>query len=431
MHLLILSIALLFSLPAPTWADEILDWNKILFQAALTGGTSPLNTTRVAAIMQSAVFDAVNGIERRYTPIHVEPAAPRGASKRAAAVQAAYATLVSLYASQKTTFLDPKRAESLAAIANNSAVEDSVSIAQGIEWGQAVADAILAWRATDGFSTVLPAFTGGLAAGQWRPTPPANLPGVGLQYVTMTTWVINSPGTYRPLGPPALTSALYTTVFNEVKTMGSIGSASRTADETLYSQFWNVSTAPQYWDQITRTLAVDHHLPFSENSRLLALVNLAMADAAIGCWEAKYYPAFVVWRPITAIRLASTDGNSATDQDATWSPLLTTPAHPEYPSGHSCVSGAAGRVLANYLGDDVPFTVSTDVVTAAVPLGTTRSFSSLTQALQEIKNARIFAGIHFRTACDDGQLLGIAVADDVFAHALQPVNGQHKGQLRH
>ena len=156
-------------------ADEITDWNKIMFQAALTEGTSPLNMGRFAAIVQSAVFDAVNGIERRYTPFRVEPNAPPGASRAAAAVQASYATLVKIYPAQKAAF-DARLTASLAAIAGDP-TENSVSIMQGIEWGQTVADAIWTWRSADGFTPAPPAFIGGNAVGQWRPTPPGLLPG--------------------------------------------------------------------------------------------------------------------------------------------------------------------------------------------------------------------------------------------------------------
>ena len=180
-------------------ADEITDWNTIMFQVAKVAATSPLVMTRNAAIVQAAVYDAVNGIEERFTSIHVAPAAEPGASRRAAAVQAAYATLVKLYPAQKTTLLDPALAASMDAIASSSAAENSVSIARGAAWGQTVADAILSWRSTDGFAKVLPPALGGTATGQWRPTPPAFLPGAGLQFATMTPWVITSSSAFGRL----------------------------------------------------------------------------------------------------------------------------------------------------------------------------------------------------------------------------------------
>ncbi len=214
------------SISGAVGADEVTDWNGIMLQAAhdAVPPTSPLVMTRVAAIVQASVFDAVNGIERRYTPIHVAPAAPPGASRRAAAIQAAYASLVRLYPSQKSTF-DTKLADSLAAIADEEADEHSESIARGVEWGQTVADAIWAWRSADGFTPPPPPFLGGLAVGQWRPTPPAFLPGAGPQFATMATWVIESASQFRPAGPPDLASARYAADFTETKTMGSLSSS--------------------------------------------------------------------------------------------------------------------------------------------------------------------------------------------------------------
>jgi len=406
-------------------ADQITDWNETMFRAGLVGGTTPLVITRVAAIVQASVFDAVNGIARRYTPIHVAPAAPAGASRDAAAVQAAYATLVQLYPAQKATF-DARLAVSLAVIGTQ---ESAAAIASGRAWGQTVADAILAWRSTDGFTPAPPPFLGGTAVGQWRPTPPAFAPGAGPQFAYMTPWAILSPSQFRPAGPPALTSTRYAVEFNETKTMGSATSATRTPDQTVASWFWASGTASFIWNTLAVSLIdrsksdddFDHeshgrkHRSSLDNARLLAVLNVAIADAAIGCWEAKYNYTF--WRPVTAIPLASTDGNPATIEDPAWTPLFATPAHPEYPSGHSCLSGAAGAVLAASFGEKTHFTVESDLMP-----GVFRSFKSFSSALEEVKNARIFAGIHFRAATDDGQAIGASVADYVLDHTAQPVH---------
>ncbi len=176
--------------------------------------------------------------------------------------------------------------------------------------------------------------------GQWRPTPPPFLSGAGVQFSYMTPWVINSPSQFRPAGPPALTSARYTTDYNETKTMGSLNSLIRTDDQTLFSRFWAVSTASAYWNQIALSLADRDNLSLSKRAHLLASLDLAMADSAIGCWDAKY--TYVFWRPVTAIPLGSIDGNPATAEDSSFTSLLVTPNHPEYPSGHSCVSGGNG-----------------------------------------------------------------------------------------
>ena len=176
------------------------------------------------------------------------------------------------------------------------------------------------------------------------------------------------------------------------------------------------STPAYFWDTLAVTLGAQHHATLSENARLLALTNIAMADAAITCWEAKYH--YVTWRPVTAIPLADTDGNPDTTADPSWTPLLTTPNFPEYPSGHSTVSGAAATVLARFFGNETSFTLDSDVL-----LGVTRSFSSFSAALDEVADARVFAGIHYRTACVDGQASGTEVANYILENSLQPIHG--------
>jgi hypothetical protein len=414
--LLVLAVATLTTTTAR--ADEVADWNRNLFEAARlnTPPTSPLVISRNAALVQAAVFDAINGIERRYTPVHVEPAAEPGSSRRAAAVQAAYAILVRLYPSQAATLL-AKRDASIAAITDDEDATFGRSIEGGIAWGQTVADAIWAWRLTDGITPAPPPFLGGTNVGQWRPTPPGFLSGAGVQFSYMTPWVIESPSQFRPGGPPALTSQRYATDFNETKLKGDISGLNRTEDESLYSRFWNASTAAYFWNQIALDLAERQHLTLSAKSRLLTLLNLSVADAAIGCWEAKYTYSF--WRPVTAIPLADTDGNPDTVAGP-FTSFLVTPNHPDYPSGHSCLSGAAAAVLSNSFGENTSFSVSSD---AAEMAGVVRSFGNFSEALEEIKNARVFAGIHFRSACDDGTQLGAGVAAYVQSHAAQRVHG--------
>jgi membrane-associated phospholipid phosphatase len=409
-------------------ADEVTDWNQILFQAALVAKTSPIIMTRNAAIVQASVFDAVNGIERRYTPIHVTPDAPHGASARAAAVQAAYVSLVNLYPTQQSTF-DAARATSLAAIVSkrgddkkgdsDDQQERKKAVDRGVAWGQEVADAIWTWRSTDGFTPPPPPFTGGTNIGEWRPTPPAFLPGAAPQFAYMTPWVMVTPSQFRPAGPPALGSAPYAKVFNETKDFGSISSPLRTADQTLFSKFWAASTTSYSWNRVALYLGAERHMTLLQNALVLAALNVAMADAGIACWEAKYH--YVFWRPITAIPLADSDGNPATISDPNWTPLLITPAHPEYPSGHSTTSAAGATVLAHYFGKNSSFTVDSDVM-----LGVVRSFPNFAAALAEINNARVYGGIHFRTACDDGQVTGTAVAGYVLKNAFQRVDGHDR-----
>lgn len=430
-----------------TWADDVTDWNQMLFRVGLVAGTNATNMSRVAAIVQASVFDAVNGIDHRYTPIHVALSAPSGASRRAAAIQAAYAVLVKFYgtggvfvppAANQQAALDARRRVALAEVATD---ESAASINVGIGWGQTVADAIYAWRSTDGWNPAPPTFTGGTGLGQWRPTlnlPAAgtSTPGVGFpQFSNQTPWTMLSPSQFRPPAPyaptvaAALASARYAADFNETKSMGSFDSVNRTADQTVYSLVWAGGTASYLWNNAALSL-IDrrnrdddekehkkdkHHSTLLENARLLAALDISMADAAIGCWDAKYTYAF--WRPITAIREPADDGNPLTTPDPNWMPMFATPAHPDYPSGHSCVSGAAAVILGNEFGDHVKFSISSDLVP-----GVSRQFHGVAEALEEVKNARIFAGIHFRLACEVGQALGKAVAGQVLANHFQRVN---------
>jgi hypothetical protein len=427
---LAISVVIFFCVASTARADDITDWNQHMLRAVTVAGTSPLVTTRVAAIVQASVFDAVNGIDRKYAPVHVAAAAPGGASRRAAAVQAAYTALVALFLPQKATF-DARLAVSLTAIAADPH-ETSAGIAAGIAWGTTVANGILAWRATDGFTPAPPPYLGGTGVGQWRPTPPAFAPGAGPQFATMVPWVISAPSQYRPGGPPALTSARYATDFNETKLIGNISSTVRTSDQTIYSWFWAQSTASYLWNHAADVLLErrargddddegrfgEHRGSLLESARLLALLDLAMADAAIACWDAKYF--YSAWRPVTAIPLEASIGNAGITVnagDATWMPLFATPAHPEYPSGHSTVSGAAAAVLVAFFGEKTHFTVDNDLL-----IGVTRSYHSFTQALNEVKNARIYAGIHFRFACDDGQVIGDQVGHYVLQNALLPAH---------
>jgi PAP2 superfamily len=441
-----LAVFLIFAIGMTARADEVTAWNETLFRSAVVAGSSALNMTRFAALVQAAVFDAVNGIERRYTPIHVDPAGPAGASSSAAAMQAAYSILSRLYGqggvftpNQQAT-LDASLATSLARIARH---DSEAAIASGRVWGQAVADAIWMWRSTDGFNLAAPIWQGFTTLGQWRPTPndpypsPAVLAnGAGYpQFATMITWSIPSASSFRPGGPPALTSAQYARDFNETKLMGSQMSTARSSDQTVYSWFWATGTASYFWNHVALSLLEPRREDREDrdgwgdrddrndsrgsrtllrNARVLASLDIAIADAAIGCWDAKYTYNF--WRPLTAIRETADDGNEATTPDPTWTPLFATPAHPDYPSGHSCVSGAATAVLANEFGERTHFDVTSDLL-----LGATRSFRSFTDALEEVKNARIFSGIHFRTACDDGTTLGKEVAEYVLAHNFQRV----------
>jgi membrane-associated phospholipid phosphatase len=408
---------LVFATATVVRADEVTDWEHIFLNATVTAGTAPFVVTRYAAILHAAVFDAVNGVNPKYAEVHVAPAAPPGASARAAAVMAAYTALINIYPAQKAIF-DAALPGSLAGISSGAAAEHSTSIQRGIEWGQSVANQILAFRANDGANAVLPPYTGGSGPGQWIPTPPAFAPGVGQVYATVTPWVMTSPSQFRPGPPPLLSSPIYTADFNETKTMGNITSTTRSADETLYAQFWQNSTVTWFWERVAISLSGQQNYSLSDNAHLLAVLSLAMADATIATFDAKYTYSF--WRPVTAIRTADTDSNPATDPDPTWTPLIVTPAHPEYPSAHSIISSAGTGVLANFFGENTSFTVDSSSMA-----GVTRSFTSFSAATAELKNARVFGGIHFRNSCNVGQAVGEAVGAYVVGHALLRERGIH------
>jgi PAP2 superfamily len=399
--------------PAAT-PDPVLQWIGIMNSSAISAGTPPFFTSRIAAMVSAAVFDAVNGIEPRYRFLHVRPNAPQHASQRAAAIQAAYVILSDVYPVQSMG-LKAQRDASMAVLAT---AESAGAISAGAAWGQTVADAIWAWRLDDGNAPPPPPFEGVLgivgtpaAVGVWRPTPPPNAPGAGVQLATMTPWVLTRASQFRLPPPYALHSAEYVADLNETKTMGAFSGSPRTADQSELVLFW-ASNTPVTWDRVAVRLSTERGLTLTQNAHLFALLNVSMADAVIACWDSKYR--FVFWRPITAIR----EGLTPADADPTWEPWLDffpsgTPPFPEYPSAHASISGSAAFVLASVFGESTLFTVTSETRPG------TRTFSSFTSALDEIADARVFGGIHFRTSCERGNMLGRTVGDYVSRHAMR------------
>jgi len=417
--LLIIGIATTPSLSAAAAPDPVLEWINIMNDTALAGGTPPFFTSRIAGMVSASVFDAVNGIDPRYQPIHVPPNAPAGASPRAAAIEAAYVILADAYPAQSAA-LTAQRNASLSTLA---LTENAKSIPAGVAWGQTVADAIWAWRQTDGFAPPPPPFEGVLgivgtpaAVGYWSPTPPLNAPGAGIQLATMTPWVLVRASQFRLPPPYALNSPQYAADLNETKTMGTFSGSPRTADQSELVLFWQSNT-PLTWNRVAAQISAKRGLSFHENVHLFALLNVTMADAVIACWDSKYRYSF--WRPITAIR----EGLTPADADPTWEPWLDffkpgTPAFPEYPSAHASISGSAAFILASRFGDNTSFTVSSESRPG------TRSFSSFSGAVAEIADARVFGGIHFRTSCDLGNTLGRNVANFVAIRAMRPLEDE-------
>jgi PAP2 superfamily len=391
------------------------DWNRTMIGALETAHTPPPPSMRIGAIVQASVFDALNGIENRYTPIHVQPAAPPGASRPAAVAGAAYEALVGLFPGQKATF-DLQLEASLAQITDNP---DNRSVARGLAWGEDVADQILAWRATDGITAVLPTYVPSGLPGRYALTPPAFGPPVFRQFANMTPWAMTWSGQFLPPPPPALSSPQYANDLNEVETVGSAGSTARSAWQTETALFWNGDTPVVIWDRAADGLIDANDLPLTQSVRLLARMNVAMADAVISIWNAKNV--YDTWRPITAIQQAGTDGNPDTTPDPNWAPLITTPAHQEYSSGHAGVSRAGSAVLADYFGNDTAFTL-----TAAGLPGVERSFISFSDAVDQVSLARIWGGIHFRYACGAAVQEGAQIADYVNNNIAVPIHGPNR-----
>ena len=398
--------------------DQVLEWNQIFIDTLIGTNAPNSSSQRLGAIVHTAIFDAYNGIERRYTPIFVDAQAPAGASRRAAVVAAAYTALVALFPSQEPT-LTEKYAASLAALSDDGE-DGGQSRQRGIDWGTHVAQAVLAWRANDGFGGNYPPFTGGTAVGQWRPTPPLFRPmsAQGLAFTSM--FVLASNTQFRPVPPRPLTSATYTNDFNTVKALGRKTGSSRTPEQTVLALFWEFN-ASVHWNQAANQIARANHLSISDSNRLLATLNIAMADTAITTWSAKRHygdiATEVTWRPVTAIPLADTDGNPDTASDPEWLSLIDTPSHPEYPAGHPSLNGAAAAVLLSNFDDAQTFTLSA----TGQP---SRTYRSITQARQDGNEARVWGGMHYPSTVAISDAEGEAIANYVDANSMRLLRDQ-------
>jgi hypothetical protein len=388
-------------------ANVVLEWNQMALHAVGQAKLSPVFVSRDLAIVQAAVYDSVVAIDRSFEPYHAHVHASRGASLEAAAAQAAHDTLAALFPSQAGT-LDSALAADLAGIPPGRAM-------QGAAVGHEVARQILDWRSTDGSGATVP-YTPGTDPGDWQPTPPANLPALAPQWPYVTPFAMTSGSQFRPVAPPALDSAAYTAAFDEVKDLGRADSTTRTDEQTQIARFWNdalgTAFAMGYWNRIAEQVATDQGLSLVQDARVFALLNIAEADAQIACWDSKY--TYNLWRPVTAIRAADTDGNPDTVPDATWTPLLVTPNFPSYMSAHSTLSAAAAEVLTNLFGADYSFTVGAE----SVPY--TRSFDSFDAAAAEAGQSRIYGGIHYQFDNQAAQASGHAVGRFVVENFLRP-----------
>jgi hypothetical protein len=390
-------------------ADVVLEWNEVLLDAVRTDGTPPPRASRAMAIVHTAIYDAVNSIDRSHQPFAVQDLAAPSTSREAAAAAAAHRALEALFPLQD---FDDERSASLAAISDGAAKD------AGIALGESIADQILALRAADGSTAVLP-YTPGTDPGDWQPTPPAFAPALMPHWADVAPFAITSAQQFMPNNIPALGSAEYAAAFAEVKELGSATSATRTQDQTDIALFWangaGTATPPGHLNVMAQVASEAEGLSLSQNARLFALLNVALADAAIMCWETKYATNF--WRPITGIQAADTDGNDATEADPLWTPLVVTPPFPSYSSGHSSFSGAAAAVLTDFFGTDaVEFTLPSEH-----PLVADRHYTSFSQAAQESADSRMYGGIHWRFDNEDGLTSGTALGQFVASTILQPV----------
>jgi hypothetical protein len=397
------AVAALVAAPAAS-ANTVTDWNARAQRAIVDVAQElPWNQTRSFAMVSGAVYDAVNAIDGTpYRPYLVAPPARRSYSRDAAVATAAHDVLVGLFPAQESS-LDQQYADALAAIPNGPDKDGGVGVG-----GQA-ADAMLAARENDGVDGNQ-TWIIGTQPGEWRPTPPFNV-GIGAQIGFMRTFAIPDADLFRSGRPNALTSARYANDLNEVKTVGAASSTTRTADQTEAAIFWNDLRNP--WWSILDQIALARHLSVSETARMLALVNISAHDSFIANFKAKHHWNF--WRPVTAIPAAGTDGNPQTAPDPNWTPLLDTPPVPEHPSGHAMVSATITTTLTLFFGTDrIAFTgFSRDTNTA-------RSYARFSDALGEIIDARVWGGIHFRTADTQGAVQGAKLAAYVWLTRLQP-----------
>ena len=388
------------------YADVVTDWNSAALDAIRLGKASPPVASRALAMLHVAIYDAVNGISRTHETYRVASAVPRSASEDAAAAAAAHTVLVALFPSRSAAF-------DALYVANLAAIPDGPHKEAGVSWGQRVGAEILLWRSNDNSDVTIAPPVGG-TTGSWQQTLP--VPYLLPQWAFVAAFAIPNGAYFRAAGPPALASSEYAAAYTEVKAFGAEVGSSRTPEQDVIALFWadgaGTETPPGHWNTIAEDVALRYGNTLEQNARLFALLNIAMADAAIVAWDAKYV--FDTWRPVTAIHNGDNDGNADTIGDPTWNSFIPNPPFPEYVSGHSTFSGAAATVLAMFYGsDDVAFTTTSDFL-----LGITRQFASFSAAAAEAAMSRLYGGIHFRFSIEDGLTAGVAIGEWTFTHEL-------------
>jgi hypothetical protein len=398
-------------------ADPIAAWNQITETAVKAAGHPPPVAALDFAIVHLAIYDAVESLERRYEPYYTLVPGATG-SPSAAAAKAGHDVLLGLFPGQITP---------LAAAYANFLAENGIDpLDPATAVGARAAANILALRADDGRFPLPPPppFLGKNDIGQWRPTPsllpgpPLTMsPGLTPWVATVTPFTMYSDSQFRVGPPPELASHQWADDYNETRTLGSLTSTTRTAEQTEIGYFW-ADSGPVLWQNALRYISDLYLHDTGDKARMFALAEAAMADAQIACWDSKYFYNF--WRPITAIRLGDQDGNRATMVDPEWQPLINTPNFPEYPSGHADISGAISHMLRLFFRtDELKFRMTT---TNALALQKTRTFTRLSQAEKEVVDARVFVGIHYRNSDTTAHAQGRRVSNWVFRHYMRPVD---------
>lgn len=361
---------------------------------------APVPGTVDHALVHTAIYDAVNAIAGYpFEAYGVTPEVIAPSSPEAAAATAAHNVLIALFPTQQTD-LDTKYAASLAQIPDGPAKTNGIAV------GQETASGILALRVNDRRTATVP-YTPDSGPGVWVPTPPGLLPFATPQAAVFVPWLLEHAAQFRAPGPPSLTSKRWVRDYNEVKALGVATGSTRTPEQTDVARFWAdhpILQAHRTWRGISNKAG----LSLDENARLFALLTTVNTDSLIVCWDSKYDYSF--WRPVTAIPAGDTDDNPGTASDPAWLPLLTTPNHPEYPSAHGCFSTATLETLRDFFGTDQPaFTIEIDSAVAGLTTPV-RSYSSFSQVIDEIAEARIYGGLHYRFSVHDGVEIGKQVA---------------------
>ena len=368
-------------LVSAAYGDVVTDWNAVMLATVRPQGAHI--QSRIAAVTHIAMHDAVNSITNEYRTYGGRIAAPGNASIEAAAITSAHRVLVT-YVPASTATLDAERTKALSAIA------DGPGKTAGMEVGEAAARAVLAMRANDGSATPVP-YTPNPAVGYWQPTPPAMAAPVGVNWGKIVPFALKSGDQFRPQPPPALNSRAYARDYAEVKSMGAVEAPGRPQDRTWLAQYMAMTSPTQIWNPILEQLSGAEGMAVSEKARAFALMNMAIADAAIAVFEAKYHYNF--WRPLTAIRNGDMDGNPSTESDASFTSFINAPAYPSYPSGYAAFSNAARGVLDGLFGrGPLRFTLPANPALPDMNLQYTR----VRQLTDDIDDARIYGGIHFR-----------------------------------